>query len=136
MVSSGFFDEVLPEEADLVAAYWLTYLSKGPLWNNLPEQPEIKKRREEFFRQARKRIFDSGPSPDDSLYSRQSSVRRRLVKWVGQNFNKPNPEHVGLFSQLLPATPTNLDPDLLKAVGYEITANNDNNQVKEAQNER
>lgn len=134
VIAIGFQDKVLPEEADLVAAYWLMYLSKGPLWNRLPEQPDIQKALK--LQKLNKRRFDSGGFPDDSIYSRQSSIRRRLLQWVEQNFNKPNPEYVGILSQLMPATPTNLDPDLLKAVGYEITVNSDNNQVKEAQHER
>ena len=132
MNSFGSFDKVLPEEADLIAAYWLNYLSKGPLWNNLPTQPDIQEARRLHAQRQKRSPYDLGHSPDDSLYSRQNSVRKRLFEWVAQNFNKPNPEHVGVLYYLLPATPTNLNPDLLKAVGYEITKNSNNIQIQEA----
>lgn len=139
-------DEVLREEDDLVAAYWLTHLSRGPLWNDLPEQPDIKARLE-YFRQElqRKREdyekaksegkphmwVDSGGWPDDSLYSRQLSVRRRVIDWVRTDSLRRQllrtvrtgsliEQWVEMTKADMPDIPFNAT--LLKTVGYEVTS--------------
>jgi hypothetical protein len=140
--------EVLPEEDDLVAAYWLTHLSKGPLWNNLPEQPDIKARLQYFRQELQQQRtnyekaksegkphmwIDSGGWPDDSLYSRQRSVRRRVLDWVRTDLLRRQllqPVRTGSFIETRalsnreegpgdPSPPFNAA--LLKTVGYEVT---------------
>jgi hypothetical protein len=110
--SSGSFDEVLPEEDDLVAAHWLNYLSKGPLWNALPPRPEVV---EEIRKQGKMRkqgyfIPDSGGFPDDSLYSRQLAVRNEILRWV-----KKNSTITGQHTAFI------LSPKLLTMVGYKVS---------------
>lgn len=130
----GSLDEVLPEQYDLVAAYWLMHLSKGPLWNDLPESPEV----EQYFKEQRK-LREQGHSvrhrlldwPDDSLYSRQLAVRHRLLDWVKTDSTRRGllrPVRTGsAIEQYLELTKADL-PDgppfnatLLKTVGYEVT---------------
>lgn len=88
MADVGRPEDLLPEEEDLVAAYWLSHLSKGPLWDDLPEQPLIealaRHARDEHERaeKAGNLALDSDWWPDDSLYSRQLSIRRRVLDWV------------------------------------------------------
>jgi hypothetical protein len=125
-------DDVLPEEYDLVAAHWLTYLSKGPLWNNLPPRPEVRKFYEEQRRLREKGHFvpDSGGFPDDSMYSRQLAIRHRLLEWVKTDSLRRQllrPVRTGsLIEQWIEMTKAEI-PDipfnatLLKTVGYETT---------------
>jgi hypothetical protein len=115
----GTTDEVLPEEDDLVAAYWLMHLSKGPLWNKLPSRPEVVKIRLKR-RQMREQghfIPDSGGYPDDSLYSRQLAIRNRLLEWVKKHHSMSIRDYHTLTEQH-PALV--LSPKLLTAVGYEV----------------
>jgi len=115
----GFTDEVLPEEDDLVCAYWLMYLSKGPAWNSLPPRPEVTRELEKRRRLREKGHFvpDSGGFPDDSLYSRQLAIRNRLLEWVKghsrmtiRNYHTLTAQHPALV----------LSPKLLTMVGYEV----------------
>jgi len=119
LMGSGATDEVLPEEDDLVCAYWLMYLSKGPRWNDLPPSPEVtrelQKRRQ--LREKGHFVPDSLGFPDDSLYSRQLSVRRRLLEWVKKHSSMTIRDYHTLTVQH-PALV--LSPKLLTTVGYEV----------------
>jgi len=135
MMASGSFDEVLPEEDDLVAAYWLTHLSRGLLWNNLPPQTEVLR----FYEQQRRLretghfVPDSGGFPDDSLYSRQLRIRYKLLEWVKTDLFRRlllHPVRTGSVIETWAlanrvegpgyATPP-FNATLLKTVGYEVT---------------
>jgi hypothetical protein len=120
MSASGFSDEVLPEEDDLVAAYWLMHLSKGTLWNNLPERPEIRKILKAQRQQSEGGVlfFDSGGFPDDSLYSRQLAIRNKLYEWVKKHSSMTLRDYYTLTNQH-PALV--LSPKLLTMVGYEVS---------------
>jgi len=115
----GFSDEVLPEEEDLICAYWLMYLSKGLLWNNLPPRPEVtrelQKRRQ--LREKGHFVPDSGGFPDNSLYSRQLSIRHRLREWV----KKHSPMTIRDYYTLTAQHPALvLSAKLLTMVGYQV----------------
>ncbi len=115
----GFTNEVLQEEDDLIAAYWLMYLSKGPLWNNLPERAEVSEILKARRQQREKGVFvpDSGGFPDDSLYSRQLAIRIRLREWV----KKHSPMTIRDYHTLTAQHPALvLSPKLLTMVGYEV----------------
>ena len=117
--ASGWDDEVLPEEDDLVAVYWLMHLSKGPLWNKLPSRPEVVKIWLERWQMREQGHFipDSGGYPDDSLYSRQLAIRNRLLEWVKKHSRMAIRDYHTLTEQH-PALV--LSPKLLTAVGYEV----------------
>ncbi len=125
-------DEVLLEDSDLVAAYWLAYLSKGPLWNNLPRGERITR----YFEKVRQSREDGGFMPDsggfldDSMYSRQLRIRSKTIQWVKtDNIRRLllEPPLTGSFIEEweiqskanLPQIPFNAT--LLKTVGYEVT---------------
>ncbi|GEM_PF-6893699 len=116
----GFTDEVLPEENDLVAAYWLMYLSKGPLWNALPSRTEVTRELQKRVLLREKGHFfpDSGGFPDDSIYSRQLDIRIKLREWVKKHSNMAIRDYYTLTAQS-PALV--LSPKLLTMVGYEIS---------------
>ena len=115
----GFLGEVLPEEDDLVCAYWLRHLSKGPRWNELPRRPEVtrelQKRRQ--LQEKGHFVLDSGGFPDDSLYSRQLAIRNRLREWVKKHSSMTIRDYHTLTAQH-PALV--LNPKLLTMVGYEV----------------
>jgi hypothetical protein len=130
----GFDDEVLPEEQDLIAAYWLSYLSKGPLWNKLDEHPDIKAHFEtaEHMKvgQSGGFVTDSAGYPDDSLYSCQFYVRQEVLQWVKTHFKisfrdyySPD-ELIGVFNAVL-----------LKMVGYEVNSENMELWLKQRESE-
>ncbi len=125
-------DDVLQEEDDLVAAYWLSYLSKGPLWNNLPEQPEIQGAIKHVL-ETEPRGFAISSFPDDSMYSRQLCIRRKLLEWVKTDSDRRvllHPVRTGSLIETWAlanrvegpgyATPP-FNATLLKMVGYEVT---------------
>jgi hypothetical protein len=109
------------EEVDLVAAYWLTYLSKGPLWNNLPERPEIREKLEERRRDRERGVFvpDHGGTLDDTLYERQRSIRFKLLKWVNKHSSMSIRDYYSLTAK---SSALMLSPKLLTLVGYEVSA--------------
>lgn len=111
-------DDILPEEDDLVAAYWLTYLSKGPLWNDLPLTPEAQRRLERRRQQREKGVFvpDSGES--GSPCSRQLAVRRKLLDWVKAHHSMSIRDYYTLGKTPHPSLV--LSPQLLNTVGYEV----------------
>jgi len=111
-------DDILPEEDDLVAAYWLTYLSKGPLWNDLPLTPEVQERLEKRRQQREKGMFvpDSGES--GSPCSRQLAVRRKLLDWVKAHHSMSIRDYDTLGRT--PHASLVLSPKLLRMVGYEV----------------
>ncbi len=112
-------DDILPEEDDLVAAYWLTYLSKGPLWNDLPLTPEAERRLERERQQREKGLFvpDSGES--GSPWSRQLAVRRKLLDWVKAHHSMSIRDYHTLGRT--PHASLVLSPKLLSMVGYEVS---------------
>ena len=125
-------DDVLPEEDDLVAAYWLTYLSRGTLWNNLPEQPEIQGAIK-YVLETERTGFALSSFPDDSMYSRQLCIRRKLLEWVKTDSVRRvllQPVRTGSLIETWalanrvegPGYPTPpFNATLLKMVGYEVT---------------
>lgn len=119
MRAGGTFDEVLEEEDDLVAAYWLTYLSKGPLWNNLSSRPEVHRfyEKQRQLRNSGHFVPDSGGFPSDSMYSRQLAIRNKLHEWVKGHSDMTFRDYHRLTAQS-PALV--LSPKLLTLVGYEV----------------
>jgi hypothetical protein len=121
IIAIGFSGELLPEEDDLVCAYWLNYLSKGPSWNDLPPRPEVTRELQKS-RQLRDEghfVPDSGGFPDDSMYSRQLAIRNKLREWVKKHssmtmtirdYHRLTEQHPALV----------LSPNLLTIVGYEV----------------
>jgi len=111
-------DDVLPEEDDLVAAYWLKYLSKGPLWNDLPRTLEAQRRLERRRQQRAKGVLvpDSGES--GSPFSRQLAVRRKLLDWVKAHHSMTIRDYYTLGKTPHPGLV--LSPQLLSTVGYEV----------------
>jgi len=136
VMAYGSTDEVLSEEYDLVAAYWLTNLSKGPRWNDLPSRPGI----HEYYQERRRLreqghfVPDSGGFPDDSMYSRQLAIREKLFDWVKTDSKRREllltirtgsvMETWSLMTKTdLPGESTPpFNATLLKTVGYEVTA--------------
>ncbi len=125
-------DDVLQEEDDLVAAYWLTHLSKGLLWNNLPEQPEIQGAIK-YVLETERAGYALSSFPDDSMYSRQLCIRRKLCEWVKTDSIRRVSLHPVRTGSLIEtwalankvegpgyATPP-FNATLLKMVGYEVT---------------
>lgn len=97
----GLGEKALPEEADLVCAYWLNYLSKGPKWKFLD-------------------------------YLEQKKVRLKVlegVKKCSELLNKTSPIPTP-FEPSASEIIKNLEinPDILKIVGYDVP---DTNNIKQ-----
>ena len=119
LMDIGLGGKPLSEEDDLVAAYWLMYLSRGPLWNNLPERAEVSEILKAQRQQREKGVFvpDSGGFLDDSLYSRQLAIRIRLREWVKKHSPMTIRDYHTLTAQHSALV---LSPKLLTMVGYEV----------------
>jgi hypothetical protein len=96
-------------------------LSKGPLWNNLPERPEIREKLEERRRDRERGVFvpDHGGTLDDTLYERQRSIRFKLLKWVNKHSSMSIRDYYSLTAK---SSALMLSPKLLTLVGYEVSA--------------